>query len=56
MSSKKQFVKGKKNINTSIDLILGNETVNQIITVLLSTSMFVGGLIGFVLDNTIPGK
>jgi len=29
--------------------------VDQILTVLLSTSMFVGGLIGFVLDNTLPG-
>ncbi|XP_071960185.1 solute carrier family 23 member 2-like [Antedon mediterranea] len=33
----------------------GVEEIDQIITVLLSTSMFVGGLIGFVLDNTIPG-
>ena len=29
--------------------------MDQILTVLLSTSMFVGGLIGFVLDNTLPG-
>lgn len=33
----------------------GNDVVDQLFTVLLSTSMFVGGLIGFVLDNTIPG-
>ncbi|XP_070564739.1 solute carrier family 23 member 1-like [Ptychodera flava] len=33
----------------------GNQEVDQIITVLLSTSMFVGGLFGFILDNTIPG-
>ncbi|XP_077979331.1 solute carrier family 23 member 1-like [Glandiceps talaboti] len=33
----------------------GVEEIDQIFTVLLSTSMFVGGLIGFVLDNTIPG-
>lgn len=29
--------------------------MDQIFSVLLSTSMFVGGAIGFVLDNTIPG-
>ncbi|KAK3587962.1 hypothetical protein CHS0354_014481 [Potamilus streckersoni] len=33
----------------------GSKIVDQIITVLLSTNMFVGGMIGFVLDNTIPG-
>lgn len=33
----------------------GNDIVDQILTVLLSTSMFVGGTIGLVLDNTIPG-
>jgi hypothetical protein len=30
--------------------------VDQILSVLLSTSMFVGGVTGFVLDVTIPGK
>ena len=33
----------------------GNEVADQVITVLLSTSMFVAGVLGFVLDNTIPG-
>ncbi|ELT90298.1 hypothetical protein CAPTEDRAFT_124038 [Capitella teleta] len=33
----------------------GHNEVDKIFTVLLSTSMFVGGLSGFVLDNTIPG-
>ena len=33
----------------------GSPSVDQIISVLLSTSMFTAGLIGFVLDNTIPG-
>ncbi|XP_064614097.1 solute carrier family 23 member 1-like [Liolophura sinensis] len=33
----------------------GSAVADQIIRVLLSTSMFVGGLVGFVLDNTIPG-
>ena len=34
----------------------GNDVVDQILTVLLSTNMFVGGLIGAILDNTIPGS
>uniref|UniRef100_A0A8C5U3I3 Solute carrier family 23 member 1 n=1 Tax=Malurus cyaneus samueli TaxID=2593467 RepID=A0A8C5U3I3_9PASS len=29
--------------------------LDQVILVLLTTSMFVGGLLGFILDNTIPG-
>lgn len=33
----------------------GEPTVDQILTVLLQTSMFVGGFLGFVLDNTVPG-
>lgn len=33
----------------------GNETFDQILTVLLQTSMLVGGFLGFILDNTIPG-
>jgi hypothetical protein len=36
--------------------IEGHETLAQIITVLMSTSMFVSGFLGFVLDNTIPGE
>ena len=34
----------------------GVQALDQIIVVLLSTSMFVGGFIGFALDNTIPGE
>uniref|UniRef100_A0A8C5TXV3 Solute carrier family 23 member 1 n=1 Tax=Malurus cyaneus samueli TaxID=2593467 RepID=A0A8C5TXV3_9PASS len=30
--------------------------LDQVILVLLTTSMFVGGLLGFILDNTIPGR
>uniref|UniRef100_A0A8C5KY06 Solute carrier family 23 member 4 n=1 Tax=Jaculus jaculus TaxID=51337 RepID=A0A8C5KY06_JACJA len=30
--------------------------LDQVIQVLLTTGMFVGGLLGFVLDNTIPGS
>ncbi|XP_030852021.1 solute carrier family 23 member 1 [Strongylocentrotus purpuratus] len=33
----------------------GSATVDQIFAVLLGTSMFIGGLTGFILDNTIPG-
>ncbi|XP_022237906.1 solute carrier family 23 member 2-like isoform X2 [Limulus polyphemus] len=34
---------------------VGNDAANQLITVLLNTGVFVGGLIAFVLDNSIPG-
>ncbi|XP_076352587.1 solute carrier family 23 member 2-like [Tachypleus tridentatus] len=34
---------------------VGNDAANQLITVLLNTSTFIGGLIAFVLDNSIPG-
>lgn len=34
----------------------GVEELDQILTVLLSTEMFVGGFIAFCLDNTMPGK
>ncbi|WAQ95967.1 S23A2-like protein [Mya arenaria] len=33
----------------------GYSEVDRVLTVLLSTAMFVGGFIGFVLDNTVPG-
>ena len=33
----------------------GSAAANQILTVLLSTSMFVGGAIAMFLDNTVPG-
>ena len=33
----------------------GSDVIDQIIAVLLSTSMFIGGFVGFLLDNTIPG-
>ena len=35
--------------------ISGVQEIDQIIVVLLKTSMFVGGFFGFFLDNTIPG-
>lgn len=33
----------------------GSEEADQVIRVLLSTSMFVGGFVGIFLDNTVPG-
>lgn len=33
----------------------GSLIVDQIITVLLSTTMFTAGVMGFILDNTVPG-
>ncbi|XP_022342795.2 solute carrier family 23 member 2-like isoform X1 [Crassostrea virginica] len=34
----------------------GNTEADQVLVVLLSTSMFVGGVVGFLLDNTVPGS
>ena len=34
----------------------GSEVLDQILFVLLSTSMFIAGFLGCVLDNTIPGE
>ena len=34
----------------------GDEVADQILYVLLSTSMFVAGFLGCLLDNTIPGE
>ncbi|XP_077861835.1 solute carrier family 23 member 1-like [Saccoglossus kowalevskii] len=43
-------------IESNPDIIdLGSKLADQIITVLLKTGMFVAGVIGFLLDNTIPG-
>lgn len=33
-----------------------SELLSQVLRVLLSTSMFVGGFVGILFDNTIPGK
>ncbi|CAG0905978.1 unnamed protein product, partial [Darwinula stevensoni] len=41
--------------NHKSEISTGSDFWNQTIQVLLSTSMFVGGFIAFVLDNTIPG-
>jgi nucleobase transporter 1/2 len=44
-----------KEDNNSSTINTGSVVVDQIFSVLLSTSMFVGGITGFILDNTIPG-
>lgn len=36
--------------------LTGVPELDQILTVLLTTEMFVGGTIAFILDNTIPGN
>ncbi|XP_056275405.1 solute carrier family 23 member 2 isoform X3 [Pseudoliparis swirei] len=36
-------------------LVTGIEGVDQVLNVLLTTAMFVGGSVAFILDNTIPG-
>lgn len=33
----------------------GNEVVDGVLTVLLSTTILVGGVVGCLLDNLIPG-
>lgn len=42
-------------IATYIFYVSGVDVLDQVIIVLLSTSMFLGGLLAFILDNTIPG-
>ena len=36
-------------------MFIGVEAVDQVIFVLLTTSMWIGGMIGFLLDITLPG-
>ncbi|XP_071491350.1 solute carrier family 23 member 1-like isoform X2 [Diadema antillarum] len=42
-------------VANQVNIKTGNETFDQVIVVLLETSMFVGGAVGFILDNTVPG-
>lgn len=39
-----------------VSLFTDSEGFNQIVTVLLSTNMFVGGVLAAFLDNTMPGR
>ena len=36
-------------------LFEGVKELDQVIVVLFTTHMFIGGFFGFILDNTIPG-
>lgn len=37
-------------------VLLGIAGIDQVLNVLLTTAMFVGGCVAFILDNTIPGQ
>lgn len=39
-----------------MSLFTGVKELDQVIVVLFTTHMFIGGFFGFVLDNTIPGR
>ena len=34
---------------------IGSEIFDEMLIIILGTSMFIGGATGFLLDNTIPG-
>ena len=34
----------------------GIPTLDQVFTVLLSSALFIGGILGFFFDNTLPGE
>ena len=34
----------------------GSIMVDQIFTILLGAGIFIAGVLGFILDNTVPGK
>ena len=36
--------------------VSGSVELDQVLTVLLTTSMFIGGFVGCLLDNIVPGK
>ena len=42
-------------IDVSSLFLPGVKELDQVILVLFTTHMFIGGFLGFVLDNTIPG-
>ncbi|XP_060587640.1 solute carrier family 23 member 2-like [Ruditapes philippinarum] len=48
-----QYINNPANANL---INTGNEELDQVIKVLLGTAMFVGGFVGFLLDNTVPGS
>merc|ERR1712130_137074 len=50
-----QWIKKQRQCQECDFQLTGLAELDQILLVLLETSMFVGGLLGFLLDNTIPG-
>lgn len=40
---------------SSCSILAGLKELDQVIIVLFTTHMFIGGFFGFILDNTIPG-
>ncbi len=42
-------------VNSHSHFPIGSHEVDAIFTILLSTDIFVGLVVGFILDNTIPG-
>lgn len=45
----------RSDIYSFSSLFAGVKELDQIIVVLFTTHMFIGGFFGFILDNTIPG-
>lgn len=43
-------------LNSFFPVLLGIAGIDQVLNVLLTTAMFVGGCVAFILDNTIPGQ
>lgn len=54
-----EFLTNRKVIKSDVysfsPLFAGVKELDQIIVVLFTTHMFIGGFFGFILDNTIPG-
>ena len=42
-------------VKNELHVFLGSDDLDQVLRVLLGTAMFVGGVLGFILDNTVPG-
>lgn len=52
----KKKTKNKHTKSISFYIFTGIVEIDQVLNVLLTTAMFVGGSVAFILDNTIPGK
>lgn len=42
--------------DSNTDFDVGEPIISKILTVLCKTNMFMAGLVGCILDNTIPGQ